>query len=123
MKKIILTSLLVVSSSLIAAASSEDLANKHCGSCHLMGKITKEKLNRMSAPPYWALAKKAALKYKTREEQVNYMVDFVLNPTEDKMLFPHETKERFGLMPSQKGIVSKDVILEITNYIIPQEEQ
>lgn len=123
MKKLLNLSLILATSTLLSAAStSEELANEKCGSCHLMGKITKEKLNRMVAPPYWAMAKKANDKYTTRADRLNYLVDFALNPTEEKMLFPPETKERFGLMPSQKGIVSKEDITKIANYLLGEEE-
>jgi len=119
MKKTLTTALLIATSTLLLAnPATEELAVKHCGECHLMGKITKAKLKKMKAPPYWALAKMAKLKYTSKEDMVNYIADYALNPAEEKMLFPHETRDRFGVMPSQKGKVTEAQIKEISNYIL-----
>jgi len=119
MKKLLTASLIVASTTLLLASStSEELAVKHCGECHLMGKITKDKLKKMKAPPYWALAKMARLKYSSKEDMAKYIVDYALSPAKEKMLFPHETRDRFGVMPSQKGKVTKAQIKEISNYIL-----
>jgi len=123
MKKILISSLLLASSTLLfASPTAEDLAVKHCGECHLMGKITKDKLSKMKAPPYWALKKMARLKYNNREDKINYIVDYALKPAEEKMLFPHETRDRFGVMPSQKGKVTEAEIREISEYILGDEQ-
>jgi len=119
MKKLITVSLILATSTLLLASqSSEEIAVKYCGECHLMGKITKDKLNKMKAPPYWALAKMANQKYSKREDKVKYIIDYALSPAEEKMLFPHETRDRFGVMPSQKGKVTEAQIKEISNYIL-----
>ncbi|QFR49101.1 c-type cytochrome [Sulfurimonas lithotrophica] len=120
MKKIIgmVILFLLLASQAQAISEGENLANEKCGSCHLMGQITKEKLNRMAAPPYWILGKKVKAVSKNEEEAVNFIVDYVYNPSEDKMLFPKETKERFGLMPSLKGIVTEDELRSIAKYIL-----
>ena len=119
MKKLLTASLIIATSSLLLAnPATEELAVKHCGECHLMGKITKDKLKKMKAPPYWALAKMARLKYTSNDDMVKYIVDYALSPAEDKMLFPHETRDRFGVMPSQKGKVTKAQIKEISEYIL-----
>lgn len=119
MKKLLsLLLILTTSNLLLASESAEELANKKCGNCHLMGEITKEKLDNMKAPPYWAIAKKAKEKYENDEDKVKYIVDYALNPSEDKMLFPKQTKEKFGVMPSQKEKVTEDEIKLISAYIL-----
>lgn len=120
MKKIITATLIMLSTSLLLASNSspEELAVKHCGECHLMGEITKDKLDKMKAPPYWALAKMAKLKYSSKEDMINYIADYALNPAEEKMLFPHETRDRFGVMPSQKGKVTEAQVKKISQYIL-----
>ncbi|MFA7501246.1 MAG: c-type cytochrome, partial [Sulfurimonas sp.] len=109
------------SNMLFASQSAEELANQKCGSCHLMGAITKEKLKNMKAPPYWAIAKKANLRYEKNEDRIKYLIDYALNPDEDKMLFPKETKEKFGVMPSQKDKVTEDEIKLISEYILKEK--
>lgn len=122
MKKLLFSSLIIVASGgLFASEDAEELANKKCGSCHLMGAITKEKLDNMKAPPYWAIAKKARERYQTEEEKVKYIIDYAIAPSEDKMLFPKETKERFGVMPSLKDKVTEDEIRTISTYILEKK--
>ncbi|WP_415398173.1 c-type cytochrome [Sulfurimonas sp. CS5] len=60
----------MIASILVQASGIESLAENKCGSCHLIGKITKE------------------------------------------------TKERFGVMPSQKGALSDDELRAIAEYIL-----
>lgn len=122
MKKILgICLILVTSNMLFASQNAEELANQKCGSCHLMGAITKEKLNNMKAPPYWAIAKKAKERYENNEERVKYIIDYTLSPDESKMLFPKETKEKFGVMPSQKDKVTEDEIRLIYEYILEKK--
>lgn len=103
------------------AQASEDVANlaeEKCGSCHLMGAVTKEKIENIKAPPYWGMSKKVREAYKTEAERIDFIVDYSLNPSEDKMLFPQETKTRFGLMPSLKGKATEDEIRKIAEYFL-----
>ncbi|EQB40709.1 hypothetical protein M947_00220 [Sulfurimonas hongkongensis] len=118
MKKILLATILVTSSLLAQGSEVETLAVEKCGSCHLIGPITKEKLNNMSAPPSWALAKKVNTAYPDRADAIAFIVDYTMSPSEDKMLFSHKTKERFGVMPSQKDMISKDELRAVAKYII-----
>nr|WP_321265973.1 c-type cytochrome [uncultured Sulfurimonas sp.] len=110
---------LIISLSLMLQASDiESLAENKCGTCHLIGKITKEKLNNMSAPPSWALAKKVKLAYPNRLDGIDFIINYTLNPSEDKMLFPKKAIERFGLMPSQRGNVTDDELRAIAEFIL-----
>ena len=119
MKNLLVLPLIIAASILIQASDDiESLAEMKCGSCHLIGKITKEKLNTMAAPPSWALAKKVKTAYPNRLDGIDFIINYTLNPTEDKMLFPKETKERFGLMPSQKGALTDAELKAIAEYIL-----
>lgn len=122
MKKIVsLCLMLAASNILFASEDAESLAVEKCGECHLMGAITKEKLDKMKAPPYWAIAKKAREKYNNKEDEIKYIVDYAFEPAEEKMLFPKETKERFGVMPSLKNKVTEDEIRLISEYILEKK--
>ncbi len=119
MKNLLVLPLIVaISLSLQASDDAESLAEMKCGACHLVGKITKEKLNRMAAPPSWALAKKVKMAYPNRLDGIDFIINYTLNPSEDKMLFPKETKERFGLMPSQRGALTDAEALAIAKYLL-----
>lgn len=122
MKKIVTLSLIVGAlCTMSASESAEELATKKCGECHLMGEITKEKLDNMKAPPYWAIAKKARERYENEEDKIKYIIDYALNPSEDKMLFPIETKKKFGVMPSLEGKVTAEEIKIISTYILEKK--
>jgi len=118
MRNLLALPLIMATSLLLQASEIESLAENKCGSCHLVGKITKEKLNRMAAPPSWALAKKVKVAYPNRLDGIDFIINYTLNPSEDKMLFPKETKERFGLMPSQRDSVTNDELRAIAEYIL-----
>lgn len=119
MKRTLILFLCLTSSSvLLASTEAEKLAVKKCTPCHIMGTMSKEKIKKMSAPPYWAIAKKAGEKYSNRADMIKYIVDFTLNPATEKMLFPKATIDKFGLMPSQKGIVTEDEAKQIAEYIL-----
>ena len=119
MKKIISLALVLATSTLLSASDDiEMLVDKKCGMCHLSGTLTKEKVKNIKAPPYWGMSRKVREAFDTQEERVNFIVDYTLNPSEDKMLFPPATKKRFGLMPSQKGKVTEEEIRRIAEHFL-----
>lgn len=119
MKEIILACLFgAMLSPLFASEDVEELAVRKCGNCHLMGTITKEKVDNMKAPPYWAIARKLKEAELSRDDKIKFMVDFAFNPTREKMMFPIETFNRFGLMPSMSQKVTKEEIEQIATYIL-----
>lgn len=119
MKKLLLLPLLIAASTLLQASEDiEALAESKCGKCHLMGAVTKEKIKNIQAPPYWGMAKKVKAAYSSEEEMIAFIVDYSLNPSADKMLFPKETKDRFGIMPSVKGKATEEEIRKIAKYFL-----
>ena len=111
---------LVIAASLLLQASDDiaELTEAKCGTCHIVSEITKEKLANISAPPMWAVAKKVKIAYPNKQEGLAFIVDFSLNPSAQKMLFPKETSDRFGVMPSQKGLVTEEELRAIAEYIV-----
>lgn len=107
----------------LASESAEDLAVRKCGNCHLMGTITKEKVDNMKAPPYWAIARKLREAELSRDDKIKFMVEFAFNPKREKMMFPIETFNRFGLMPSMSGKVTKEEIEQISTYILGETRE
>ncbi len=119
MRKLLLLPFLLSSS--IWAMSPEDvetLAENKCNECHLIGKLTRDSFKEIKAPPAWGIARKVKEKYKNRLNGIDYIVDYAINPDSKKMLFPKETIERFGHMPSQKGKVTEEELREIAKYIL-----
>ncbi len=119
MRKLLVLPLIIAASSLLQASEDiESLAESKCGKCHLMGAVTKEKINNIQAPPYWGMAKKVKAAYDNESDRIDFIVDYSLNPSEEKMLFPKETKDRFGVMPSLKGKATEDEIRKIAKYFL-----
>lgn len=116
MKKYLLTILLL--NIFLIADEGEELAVKHCGECHLMGVTSKEKLDNMKAPPYWALARKAREAYEDKSRQIAYIIDYAQSPSKEKMLFPIQTIEKFGAMPPLKEKISKEDLEKIAKYTL-----
>ncbi len=110
--------LLTFSAQVFAEDNLQEMVDKNCGACHLTGQVSKEKLERMSAPPMWGIAKKIKTYIQGEQKQINFMVNFVLNPEPKKMLFPQETIKRFGYMPSQKEAISKVDLQAISKYLL-----
>jgi len=120
MQKLILSCIVMLSSlvTLQASQTAEQLVDNKCGICHLAGKLSKEKLQRMAAPPMWGVTKKIKTNLQTKDEQINFYMDFPLNPSKEKMMFPQETIDRFGHMPSQKGNVTEEELRKIAEYLL-----
>ncbi len=110
--------ILTLSAQVFAEDKLQEMVDNTCGACHLTGKVSKEKLERMTAPPMWGIATKIKAHIQGEQEQIDFMVDFVLNPDPKKMLFPQETIARFGYMPSQKDTISKDDLQAIAKYLL-----
>lgn len=120
MKKIIISvvTLLALSSLVQANQKMEELVDNKCGICHLSGKLSKEKLQRMAAPPMWGVAKKIKTNLPNKQDGIAFLIDFTMNPSKEKMMFPQETIDKFGHMPSQKGNLTDAELKAIAEYIL-----
>lgn len=116
-KKLLLMSLLifVVSTTLFAKNNiGKELFLKKCGICHKLT-FPKNKAD-MVAPPAPGVMFHMHRRFKSDKEILAYMRNFVINPTK-KTSLKKETK-RFGLMPSQKGIVTQEELNKITKWMV-----
>lgn len=120
MKNIIISTLaiLALASQAQATQTVEELLDAKCGVCHLSGKLTKEKLNTFSAPPIWGIAKKIKNNLTKKQDGIAFIIDFTMNPSKEKMMFPQEAIDRFGHMPSQKGNLTDKELRDIAEYIL-----
>jgi cytochrome c len=111
MKKIILLSIcFLVSSNL--SASPKKLFEQKCTSCH---SLTKPKdMSNVVAPAIMGVMRHVKMYYSDKTQAVAFMKDYILNPSKEKSLCQPQKLERFGVMPSLKGVVSTqelDIIL------------
>ncbi|WP_200762276.1 c-type cytochrome [Nitrosophilus alvini] len=102
------------------AVNAEDgrtLFEKKCSVCHITGMPALEQKRKMVAPPAAGIMFHVKENYKTKQEAVDFIVDYVLNPSKDKAVCMSKTIKRFGVMPSMKGNVSKDELIVIAKYM------
>jgi len=122
MKKIAVMAFLISVSVLnlsaaVSANSGAVLFDKKCSSCHIKTKPTPEIRKNMVAPPIMGVMFHVKEKYSNKEDAVKFIVDYVLNPSQDKALCLPKSIKRFGLMPSQKGNVTEKELKEIAEYL------
>ena len=118
MKTIFTLAIIVsVASHLNAAPEGLRLLEEKCSSCHMLNSSTKVKQTKISAPPMWGIMRNLQDSFATHEEGINFIIDYVMNPHIDKMVFPKAAEERFGLMPSMKGKLTDEELKTIANYL------
>jgi cytochrome c len=107
-----LVSILAIS---LQASDAEKLFDAKCGACHI--KTRPVDRTKMVAPAIMGVLRHVKMTYPTRDKAVNFIKDYVLNPSKEKAVCMPQKIERFGLMPSQKGVVSKEELDKIANWL------
>jgi len=116
--KIILCALgttLLLTPSLATENSGESLFKAKCTSCHVMTRPSD--ISTLVAPPAMGVMRHVKMKYGTKDDAVKFIVDYALNPLESKAVCESDKIKRFGLMPSQKGNVSKEELITIASWM------
>ena len=93
----------------------EALFDLKCASCHT--KTRPSDMSKMVAPPIMGVMRHVKMTYPKKDDGVKFIVDYVLEPSKDKALCMPQKIKRFGLMPSQKGNVSKEELQKIASWI------
>lgn len=113
-KNFVLVLLFIFSSKLLANDNPKELFINHCAFCH---SIENKKSNEDSlAPTLNELALQLRQSYKTDKKILSHIRSFVLSPKEEKAN-PHHV-DKFGLMPSQKELISKRDLNIIARWIV-----
>ncbi len=103
---------------MFAADAGSQLVEEKCTSCHMTASSsTKLKNGRMWAPPMWGVIKKVKKRFSTKEEGIAFLIDYTMDPSETKMLFPPVTKAYFGLMPSMRESLTDNEMRSIAEYL------
>ncbi len=98
------------------------LLREKCASCHNLEMppvIHKDEL----APPMMAISFHVHRFVEASDESqrvpkaIAFVVDYVLNPSLEKSFCDRESLKRYGLMPSQKGNVTRQEIRAIAEYM------
>jgi len=117
MKKFLLPllSTFVLGTVLQAATEAETLFDNKCSMCHI--KTKPQDMSALVAPPLMGVMRHVKMSYPTKESAQKFMVDYVLNPSKDKAVCMPRKIARFGVMPSQKGNVTKEELEKITSWM------
>ncbi|MBN2870336.1 MAG: cytochrome c [Campylobacterales bacterium] len=93
------------------------LFEQKCSICHMQQRPHADLMETMVAPPIMGVMKHVKEAKPTRNEAVAFVADYVFNPTRDKAVCQPQAIQRFGLMPSQKGNLTKEEALIIAEYL------
>ncbi len=98
-----------------AQTSGEALFDAKCASCHI--KMRPSDISTLMAPAAMGVMRHVKMKYDTKEEAVKFITEYTLDPQESKAVCMANKITRFGLMPSQKGNVSKEELTVIAGWM------
>jgi len=101
--------------SVYAETSGEALFEAKCASCHV--KTRPSDISTLVAPPMMGVMRHVKMTYNSKEEAVKFITEYTLNPQERKAVCMPQKLKRFGLMPSQKGNVTKEELTTIASWV------
>jgi mono/diheme cytochrome c family protein len=101
------------------AQSGEELFVEKCMICHTKERpSTPQMRQQMVAPPAMGVMFHVKEAFnQDREKAIAFIKDYVYNPSKEKAKCLPRSIKRFGVMPSQKDLVSEDELDKIANYL------
>ncbi len=115
MKKILVLSFLATS--LMFANNAEQLVKDNCSACHMLSKPTQAQKGSMKAPPMMGVMFHLKETLKDEQKVKTFLVDYVQNPSKEKAICMPRKIQRFGLMPSLKGVLTEAQLTEVADYL------
>lgn len=116
MKKIVL--LVTVIGTLGFANSGEKLIKEKCASCHTLEIPQMEMMPDFVAPPMDAVMFHMKDVITGSDNLKAFIDDYVFDPDVSKSVCESNKVQKFGVMPSQKGKVSREDLALISDYMI-----
>lgn len=99
----------------IYAEDAATLFNVKCAACHVTTRPSDK--STLVAPPVMGVMRHVKMTYNSKAEAVKFISEYVLNPQASKAVCMPQKIKRFGLMPSQKGNVSKEEVEKIASWM------
>lgn len=106
----------------------ESLAKAKCSACHNLDFPAKTS-DHEKAPPFYTVthhvkqAIEAGTDYERRMKFIDFVSDYPLNPSVEKSYCDKVSLKYYGLMPSQKGKVTKTELKAIASYMYNRYDQ
>jgi len=98
--------LLSLTSTMMFAASGEELTKANCASCHMLTTPTPDMIPTMKAPAMDAVMFHVNLVKEKKEEAKDFIIDYVQYPDASKSVCESNKVQNFGVMSSLKDKVS-----------------
>jgi len=114
-KMIILIGVMGISTSLFALGGAEDIFDEKCGMCHM--KTIPQDKSSLIAPPLMGVMRHVKMSYPNKKAAMNFIVDYVQNPSRSKAVCKPQKIARFGVMPSQKGNITLIELRKVASWI------
>ena len=111
---IVLIFSLMINTNIFADTDGKKLFVKKCASCHMLK--FPEKRSLLKASPVGGMMYQLNQNISSDEKIVSFIQDFVMNPSEDKIVFNRIRK--FGAMPSQKGKLTEEELKTIAEWMV-----
>ena len=112
---IVLISIVGLATSVFASSDAEVIFDDKCVVCHIKT-VPTDRAN-MVAPPLMGVMKHVKMVYPNKQEAVEFMVDYVQNPSKKKAVCMSQKIDRFGLMPSQKENISLNDLRVVSEWM------
>ncbi len=109
---------LTLTSVAFTAPTGKELTKTKCASCHMLEVPTPSMIPKLTAPPLHSVLFHIKLEMEKPEEQKAFIIDYALNPKASKSVCESNQVQKFGVMPSQKGLVTKEELALIAEYAI-----
>ncbi len=116
MKKysLLLSTLLTLTSSLMAQ-DAESIFDAKCAMCHMKSKPADK--SQVVAPAVMGVMRHMKMTYPDRTQAINFIKDYVINPSQSKAICMPQKIRRFGLMPSQKGNITEAELEQVAGWM------
>lgn len=108
---------IMLSSHAFASEKGAQLFEEKCAVCHLKQRPAYDQVNTMVAPPMQGVMFHVTEAKPAKEEATRFIVDYIFDPQRSKALCMTHSIERFGLMPSQKGLLTTEEAHIIAEYL------
>ena len=115
-------------SSVNSNLDGEKLAKQKCSMCHNLD-MPPTISDKEKAPPLFTITvhlkdwMKSSNPSELKGKFISFVEDYAINPSEDKAYCKKEMLKKYGVMPSQKGNVTKEELRAIANYIFNTYDQ
>ncbi len=114
MKLLPILSLLTLSATLFAQ-TPEQIFDAKCTMCHI--KTRPQDSSTLIAPPIMGVMRHMKMELGSKQKVVAFISDYVLNPSKEKALCRPQKVEHFGVMPSQKGNITKEELQQVASWL------